>query len=191
MNIYKHRNKKDERQRHRTKTFLCQPTTTTTTAATTTVKMMTDGANGWFDFPGGLPGSCNVNAVNTASFPTGAPALIIADTEVSRAISQKHRGTGHLLMARQGHPKNHTLDTNGVRSGALPALLAQSHGSANGVLAKRRRRCPNRMESITWKRRRRPNGMEAGRWKRRGRPNQMEAPKAPSSNGSYLSKFTF
>lgn len=38
------------------------------------IVMMTDGANGWFDFPGGLPGACSVTAVNTNSFPTANPA---------------------------------------------------------------------------------------------------------------------
>ncbi len=39
------------------------------------IVMMTDGANGWFDFPGGLPGACGVNAVNTNSFPTVASGI--------------------------------------------------------------------------------------------------------------------
>jgi Flp pilus assembly protein TadG len=39
------------------------------------IVMMTDGANAWNDFPGGLPGSCNVTAVNTNSFPTPASGV--------------------------------------------------------------------------------------------------------------------
>lgn len=39
------------------------------------IVMMTDGANAWNDFAGGLPGTCNVTAVNTASFPTAASGV--------------------------------------------------------------------------------------------------------------------
>jgi Flp pilus assembly protein TadG len=39
------------------------------------IVMMTDGANGWFDFPGGFPGACSVTAVNTNSFPTAASGV--------------------------------------------------------------------------------------------------------------------
>jgi Flp pilus assembly protein TadG len=39
------------------------------------IVMMTDGANAWHDFPGGLPGTCNVSAVNTNSFPTMASGI--------------------------------------------------------------------------------------------------------------------
>lgn len=39
------------------------------------IVMMTDGANGWFDAPGGLPGACAVTTLDTGSFPTGASGV--------------------------------------------------------------------------------------------------------------------
>jgi Flp pilus assembly protein TadG len=39
------------------------------------IVMMTDGANAWNDFNGGLPGTCTVTAVSTASFPTAASGV--------------------------------------------------------------------------------------------------------------------